>query len=474
MHQARRAEFDAIQALAREVDTRTSPPPADHPAAVPFLVWNPHPWEYRGPIELEAGLDYRIIWPYAGEKFHDVPMELRGPDGAVRPFQEIATEHHSIPDVPWRKRVVASVILPPLGWSVLTLGWVEGAQSAEPAGEPVAVAAPGVIENGLYRVEARIGETGVQVFHRGRSLFGDAGLSAITFEDPWGAWGGMQEEPESIDLSKVRTTWTIDAVETLESGPERAMLWVRLVGGLSRLELRCSVARDRDVVDFHARVFWNEREARLKLVLPAGEEAEFEVPGGVVRRGSLGEVPGGRWVRVHGPGGVLGFASDALYNFDCKGGALRATVVRGAGWATDILGEQTAEPWRTPADSGELRFRFLLTTDDDRLPSMAAELESPQTAAIVPAAPGPLPRSGSLARLAPEALRLLALKPAANGEGVILRVQNLSDGAVEPELAWLGRPVALGSVHPWEIATWRLTRTESGWRARRTDIAETT
>jgi hypothetical protein len=35
--------------------------------------------------------------------------------------------------------------------------------------------------------------------------------------------------------------------------------------------------------------------------MPVGATAaEYEVPGGTVRRGELGELPGGRWVRTRG------------------------------------------------------------------------------------------------------------------------------------------------------------------------------
>jgi hypothetical protein len=40
----------------------------------------------------------------------------------------IATEHSSMPYAAWRKRVVLPVTLPPLGWSVFEMQWMEGAR----------------------------------------------------------------------------------------------------------------------------------------------------------------------------------------------------------------------------------------------------------------------------------------------------------------------------------------------------------
>ena len=55
------------------------------------------------------------------------PLEVRGPDGLPLPFQVIETENNYFTQVPWRRRVVVPMTLPPLGWSVVTLGWVKSA-----------------------------------------------------------------------------------------------------------------------------------------------------------------------------------------------------------------------------------------------------------------------------------------------------------------------------------------------------------
>src|ERR1041385_8284427 len=73
--------------------------------------------------------------------------------------------------------------------------------------------------NGIYEVKASVGAKGIHVRRAGRPMFGDKGLSAVTVEDPWGSWGGMAEEPESLDLSTVRDAWTISQVHVLERGP---------------------------------------------------------------------------------------------------------------------------------------------------------------------------------------------------------------------------------------------------------------
>ncbi len=293
VHADRRAELAAIMALAEKVDTRVARPKGDLPTAVPFLIFNPHPFPFRGHVEIEPSLDYRPIAKYQN-RTDEVPIRVCGPDGRSLPFQRIATEHYCLIDAAWRARLLVPVDVPPLGWTVLTAGWTEGACPPQVRG-PAEAVGMGRISNSFYRLEARPGAAGLSLWREGQTLFGEEGLHLVTVEDPWGSWGGMREEPEATCLSQVRHRWKVRAVEILERGPERASLWVEMTGGRSRAELILSLCRGSRSLDVAARVLWNERAARLKLVLPGfGTEGEFEVPGGIAHRGVVGEVPGGR------------------------------------------------------------------------------------------------------------------------------------------------------------------------------------
>ena len=85
----------------------------------------------------------------------------------------------------------------------------------------------------------------------------------------------------------------------------------------------------------------------LRGPLLSGDRAEFQVPGATVKRPpNLGQVPGGRWVRVTGQRGIIGFASDALYDFDAGDGEFRATVCRASRYADDVKTPPEHEPWR--------------------------------------------------------------------------------------------------------------------------------
>ena len=469
-HDAQKAEFNALNALAWQVDTSVAPPAHDHPSRVPFLVWNPHPHDYSGPVELEACLDYRPLWKYEN-RFDEVPVELFGPDGKAVPFQIIRTENSSMQKLPWRKRVVFQAKLAPASWSVYQLGLAKKAKANRPSAAASA-SKPGTIRNQFYRISARKGASSLQIFHKNKPLFKGAGFSVINVDDPWGSWGGMNEEQESTSLGTAREKWKIDNVELLESGPERASIWVRFAGAKSHLELTFSLARGRAAVDVQARVLWNERSSRLKMVFPVGEEAEFDVPGGVAKRGVCGEVPGGRWVRVRDGNKTFGFASNALYGFNCRKGALMATVVRASRYADDVETPAQHQQWRPAVDAGELTFNFLLTPDTDPLPKLALELEQPIVSLTVPPHPGRLPSTGTFFSLVPKNVQLLALKPALNGKGWVVRIQEIDGKSVALNGRWLDQALDFGTIRPRSLNTYRLTVRDKKWSVRRVDIQE--
>jgi alpha-mannosidase len=470
LHQASETESEAINALAAEIDTTLTRKPAkDHPSAVTAIVWNPHPFPLSTQVEMEACLDYRPLFHYENRDT-DVPVEIVGANRKPLPFQIIRNEHSSFASYPWRKRAVVPVNLPAFGWNVLEIGYVEGVKPLF-VKNPVK-AKPGSIANDLWRVEAKKGRSGVQFFHHGKRFFAGNGLQALLFDDPWGSWGGMSEEPASFLLNQVREHWTITEVELLEKGPERAALWVRFAGKKSRIDLTFHVSRDRDAVDISARVLFDDRSARLKLVFPAGDQVDYEVPGSVVRRGPSGEVPGARWARVHGMNAGMGFASDALYNFDSLNGEFRATVARATRYANDAQTPATAELWRPAVDCGELKFRFLITDAKADLPCLAAELEQPPVVLMVPPSKGQRKRTGSLLELFPTTARLLALKRAEDGRSFILRAQAPLGKPANFSACWLGQKIALGTLKGSQIGTWKFHLSKGKWIATQVGITE--
>lgn len=460
VHGAQTAEFAALNRLAGAVDTTVLPAPApDMPAGVAGLVWNPHPFACHGFVEFEACLDWRPI-PQYKHRAAELPVRLLDARKQPLPFQVVATEHNFAPHLPWRKRLLVPMTLPPMGWSMLEMAWVEGAPppTGPAAGVPPARAVSDhAIGNGVYEIEAPMGGRGIAIRRHGKPFLAGDGLAAAVFNDPWGSWGGPDHE--TVETAMLREPWTIRDVRVLENGPWRAALWVRLAGARSRLDLTLRVCAGRDTVEVDARVLWVEDTSRLKLIMPAagGPAAEYEVLGAsAVRRSVDGDVPGNRWVRLRGgPGQPLGFLSDSLSSFDYRDGTLYATIVRSSRYSYEPRIRDN-EPWVPAAAAGELKFRFLLTSGEADLPRLAQEFDQPPVALPVPAKPGLLPPQGSLMELTPASLRLLAFKPAQDGGGWILRVQETAGTDTRPELTLLGKKSTLNQVHANQIASWRI------------------
>ncbi|MCX7047697.1 MAG: glycoside hydrolase family 38 [Candidatus Sumerlaeota bacterium] len=504
VHQCQEAEFEALNALAARIDTSVDAPPPDHPSDVAALVWNPHPRPFNGYVEIEASLDYRPIWQYSGspEKSAALPLRLLGADGAPLPFQVIDTEHGAMTNLAWRKRVVAPMSIPAMGWHLARLGWHEDAPApAAPSEAPAASPNAETIENGMYQVSARPGDAGIRIIKDGRNMMSGDGLgedglakdglgkdglgkdgllSAVVYDDPWGSWGGMTDEPESLHLVQARETWAVRKVRVLERGPHRAQLWVELAGERSWLQLSFFLCAGQPVIEVRARLLWNERSARLKLVMPVGDQAEFDVPGASVRRGPAGEVPGGRWLRIEyprgnhsgNPSGGFGFASDALSGFDCKDGVLRVTVCRASRYANDVKTAPDERPWQAAADCGELKWRMLMGGAALDWPELAARLEQPLV--VLPVAPhlGKLPSSGSLMELSGDGLQMLAFKPAEDGHGFILRLHERTGHSLRASLRIGGQRLSLGLIAAHAIAIFRLVFSDGHWTAKRTNIPE--
>ena len=385
-HRVREAEREALLALAARIKIQPKKPAGDFPCAVPFLVFNPHPQSYRGPLELEAALDYRPIWPYVKNP-EKLPVEVRDGRGRKVAFQFVETEHQFMLNLPWRRRVVLDVNLPARGWEVFSVGWVEGAK-------PVKISTPHAqagsnkqtISSDTLTVRAAVGASRVKILSDGKPLLGD-GLSVVTVSDVFGPWGGHYGEPEAREFNQVLATWRITATRVLERGPLRAALWVRFESGKSRLDFTFRLHRQRPAVDWDARLFFDKPRTRVKLLLPGGDVADYDVPGGVLRRGPSGEVPGGRWVRVLNTRGrpQFGFASDSLYNFSARDGVLAATLIRASRHTLDIPDTpKQVPPHRPVIDNGEFRMRGLIALPAADLPRLALELEQQPLVMPVP------------------------------------------------------------------------------------------
>jgi alpha-mannosidase len=456
-HTARESAFRALNHLAGRVRIILPKVAADHPKAVPYLLWNPHLHPVQTYLEIEGSIDHRPVPAYK-DRAAELPVEVRL-NGKPVPHQVIATEHESFPDLAWRKRVVVPVTLAAAGWNVASIAWVE-----KPAIPTLAAKATGrgqTIRNNFYRITARPGTGGIQILHRGKKLFGPRGLHLTTVADNWGTWGAMNEEPAGVRLTGEIGRWKISRVAVTESGPLRAALVVRLVSAKAHVDLTFRLTAGTEEVAIDARVFTDFEAARIKLVLPGARSVECEVPAERARRSNEGEIPVLRWLRARDGIGKKGFAlaSDVLAAYDLEAGNLRVTLARATRYARAENLDQSREWWRPTTDRGELRERLVLLPFNGPV-EQAADLltQPPLTMQIWENRTGTLPATGSLARLTPDAVQLLALHHSPSDSSIRVRLRNPTNQPLRPVLTLAGKRYPLGKVTAGEIATFRLSR----------------
>jgi alpha-mannosidase len=458
IHKADQSKFEALNLLAARVDTSVPPPRhPDRPTDVPFLLWNPLSRPFSGLVELEASMDYRPIYEFK-DRSAEVPVVAYDHDGKSLPLQVIQTEHTSMPELPWRKRVVVPMEVPAFGWTFVRLGWREkGSASNVPAAACGGQSESGpFITNGVWSVsiegqEVSIAKNGVNFFTA------DQNFRVLVFDDPWGSWGGMNEEKDSFCLDKVREVWKLSQSEILEKGPLRAKLWTRWSGKNSWLDLTFSVSQDVPWVKVEGRLLWNERSARLKLVLPSQGQLRYDVPGGEVVRQVEGHVPGGNWVTRTGPDSEVGFASDALKDFDAVDEELRVTLARATRYANDVPTNATEKLWQPAVDCGELKFQFALFGADIKPDHVVEDLLYAPSVLIPSPKKGTWARSGSLGQIKPHHVRLLSLEQIGDDE-LRVRVQNRSSKSTPAVIEIDGAQKVQVKLGPQEIQTLSLKR----------------
>jgi alpha-mannosidase len=454
IHEAQKTQFCALNSLAEKIDLSVpAPRKEDLPRDVPILLWNSLPRPFTGLVEVEASLDYRPIYEFKNRSA-SMPVVAYDPRGKSLPLQVIATEHSSMPDVPWRRRALVSVTIPPWGWTVVRLGWRERPPSPFPGECSTRKSKSPSLTNKSWKI--RVKNDRLEILRGGKPIFGKgSGLKLVVVDDPWGSWGGMAEEKDSFCLEKIREKWRLKNHAILEEGPLRAKLWTRWEGKKSWIELTFALENDLPLVKCEARLLWNERSARLKLVLPCRGNLEYDVPAGKTSRKCEGHVPGGRWVIRKKGKSVVGFASDVLSDFDATENELRITLARATRYANDVVTAAQEKPWMPAVDCGELKFRFALFAEDMFPDHVADLLLYPPATLIAPAKKGSWPGEGSLGKISSRFCRVLSLQKVAQ-DSLQLRLQNRHVKAENIKVTLEGDSVDLGTLQPQQIATYLL------------------
>jgi alpha-mannosidase len=445
---AARALQGALQSITWRIDL---PPEAD---VTPIVVWNPHSWSGRHPIDIELGRlrDGHALYDDADQQ---VPLQV---------VQSLATAGGI------RRRVTFVAELPPLGYRVYRIRPRARANDSEPIAVGDVEATDTALESERLRLRFDP-DTGhlvsmVDKHAQVEVLHGPAARAEV-LDDASDTWGhGVLRFDRPVGEFRARD------VRLVERGPVKSVIRVDSTYGSSRLVQDFALYRDVPYVDVRVVADWHEPRKVLKLRFPTNlraPKATYEIPFGHVERAADGEEePGQRWVDLTGvsrdSGEVYGLSllNDAKHSFDVQRDVLSLTVLRSPIFAHHEPWEPAPDGLYSYQDQGIQRFSYRLVPHDygwehAGIPRLAAELNQPPTALVESAHRGSLPMCASYLEIDAPNVVMSAFKVAEDGDALILRCYETDRRATRTRVSlpqW-GRQID-AHFGPCEIKTFRI------------------
>ena len=379
----------------------------------PYVVFNPHPWAARVPIEHETG---------------GVPNEFTVTDegGQSVPAQRVRSEATV---TGWRKRLTWTAELPPFGYRTYTV-------RPEAAPEtPQVDASDTHLENSTFRLEIDPQTGGIARLldkRTGAEVFSDTAAVGTVMCDPSDTWSHSLLRYDDV------TGRFADATSAmLEHGPVRSTIRTTSRYGRSTLTQDFMLYADQPHIEVRVRVDWHEQHRVLKLHFPAHlhfPEVTFEAPYGVTARPTNGnEEPGQRWIDlsgVHRPSGVirgLSLINDAKYSYHALDADIGLTVLRSPIIAHhDPYAPTEGGDYRF-MDQGEQHFTYWLYPH----PGTWRDADTPREAAVLTERPvvipetyheGPFAPAASFMQVEPANAQITVFKRAEDNHGYVLRL----------------------------------------------------
>ncbi len=251
---------------------------------------------------------------------------------------------------------------------------------------------------------------------------GAVGNQLIAFEDRPISWDAWDIDPFYEDRSEAVAGKT--TCEIVETGPLRASVRVatRWRSSTIRQHIRLSAHSNR--IDFVTEVDWHESHTLLKAGFPtriAARQAEFDIQWGRIARATTRktafdsarfEVPAQKWAQVADQEMAVALLNDCKYGYDVQGGTLRITLIKSA---------TSPDP---TADQGPHVFTYSLLPYDPATPEVldreAYDLNAPLR--VLPPRTGSSLSHRTFVTCSAPGVIVETLKPAADGQGVILRL----------------------------------------------------
>ena len=448
----------ALQRISWHIDTQDGRP-LDAGAVTGWEEWE----------RVTNGTPYVVFNPNVFPVDAVVPISSRltgaaDETGAPLPFQNVRSEKNTEPERADEEGVV-SVSLPPLGWSTIYLKrYVEDGESA--MSTRLLKGRHDTLENDWVRLTFNRTSGALSSIYdktMGRELLASAALAEVIEDYQNDTWAHAKDS-----LAGTIGAFGGGSLRLVENGAVCAVMRCESHYNDSTLIQDFTLYRDKPDIDVRVRLDWREMFRILKLSFPLKAEntrAVYEIPYGFIEKPANGEEePGQAWAAVcgeqDGEEASLAVLTDSCYSYCVDGSALKFIAVRSAGWA-DHFGLKDQDT--LAMDLGWHEFAYSIVPgaalDPAELTRRAAALNQPPIVVRETFHRGELPRAASQASVGCDHVLLNVIKPAEDGEGLIVR---LSETANIPAHAQIDLPFANASFEadfkPLEIKTFRVDR----------------
>lgn len=262
------------------------------------------------------------------------------------------------------------------------------------------------------------------------------GMKVRAFRDEKGVFR-LMDPGKSAGFTGVSGS-NLESVRIIEDGPVRTIVEALFEYEHSFACMRYKIPKQGSEIEAEIRVYWNEKDAILKLCIPTvfeGGRCLGHVAYGVEEYKKRGEeLPAQKWVGVISEDGEHGLTviNDGTYGFDFAKGELRMSLLRSAAYAGHpVEGKKHIVPpdrFTPRIDQGEHVFRFWLKAGLalERLDHIDREAlvknEQPMALVCYPQGKGkkPLPNIS----LSDDVVQMTTLKIAGKRGEVIIRLFN--------------------------------------------------
>lgn len=503
--------------------------PAAEDEVVPVFVWNPHGFAVHTDLECEC------CYSHINVKYGRIAITVRDAGRNERiVFQRETPENAVASD--WRIKVIVPLTMNPYEIRRLEVSWKKR-RRLKIWRAPKNISRLLVLKT--RHLHVRLNQKTGLLDHAGlssgnQSWLKEGALQPVIFRDLDHAWecGGPGRKKECLENSLGMYPWEaplakfvpvygqklkdiisppslraadrkdgqrrLDPVRVVEEGPVRTVFEVALAAGNSVIIRRYILSKKHDWLEIRDRIFWNEKDAMLKIALPLGFKAAntvSEAPYSAVTRSAPKfhvDYVNQRWVAVTegaGPTGTGGnfvaVLNDGSYGHSIYNNTLFVNVLRSPAYSSNRLranlDAHELRYWpRQDQGEHEVRFRILFGRDfhETAISRAAQVMNSPPewmiyypTASL--RAKRPSRATDRFISVLGDDIQVTALKKEENGDGMVVRLWNSSPQAREALVKLAGNNFTVRTlIGPYGLKTVVLSKRNGRLAAANTNLIE--